>query len=160
MRLRIIIITLASTWLLSACGFIYKIDVPQGNIVTQEMVSQLERGMDRRQVTYIMGTPLVVDVFHIDRWDYVYSFKPGGGERTQRRLSLFFENDRLARVEGDVMPAGDEPGRTGRVTSVEIPLVEEKGLVGGFIDSIGLGGDEEPDKDKPADAEREDEDGD
>jgi len=149
MRQLLTIITLASTWLLSACGLIYKIDVPQGNLVTQEMVSQLERGMDRRQVTYIMGTPLVVDVFHVNRWDYVYSFRPGGGERIQRRLSLYFENDRLARVEGDVMPAADGSEGTGRVTSVEIPLKEEKGIVGGFIDNIGLGGDEDPDKDKP-----------
>jgi len=153
MRQLLIIITLASSWLLSACGLIYKLDIPQGNIVTQEMVSQLERGMDRRQVAYIMGTPLVVDVFHVNRWDYVYSFQPGGGERTQRRLSLYFENDRLARVEGDVMPAGDEKGGTGRVTSVEIPLKEEKGIVGGFMDSIGLGNDEAPDKDKPDDAQ-------
>ena len=105
------ILLLAST--LAACTganvpFVYKIDIPQGNIVTQDMVSQLERGMDKQRVTYILGTPLLMDVFHQNRWDYVYSFTPGGGKRQGRRISLYFENDRLVRIEGDIKPAETE----------------------------------------------------
>lgn len=86
----------------------YRIDVRQGNYVTQEMVAQLKPGMTREQVRFILGTPLVTDIFHADRWDYVYSFKPGRGERQLRRFAVFFEDDRLVRVAGDVV--GAEPG--------------------------------------------------
>ena len=83
----------------------YRIDVRQGNLVTQEMVDQLKPGLSRDQVRFILGTPLIADVFHADRWDYVYRFQPGHGRSEQRRLSVFFVDDRLARVEGDVIPA-------------------------------------------------------
>lgn len=81
---------------------VYKIDVQQGNLVSQEMLDQLELNMPSQKVRFIMGTPLVVDVFHQNRWDYIYNFQPGGKERQQRRISLFFENEQLVRVEGDV----------------------------------------------------------
>jgi outer membrane protein assembly factor BamE len=58
----------------------YRIDIRQGNYITQEMVAQLKPGMSRDQVRFILGTPLVADIFHADRWDYIYSFKPGRGE--------------------------------------------------------------------------------
>lgn len=80
---------------------VYRIDIPQGNIITQEMVDQLRPGLTKRQVTFILGTPLVRDTFHQDRWDYVYSFQRGGGERAQERLTVFFENGELSRFTGD-----------------------------------------------------------
>lgn len=86
----------------------YRIDIRQGNYVTQEMVAQLKPGMTRDQVRFILGTPLVTDVFHADRWDYVYSFRPGRGETQLRRFAVFFEESKLARVAGDVV--GAEPG--------------------------------------------------
>lgn len=96
---------IALTIFASAAGCsIYRIDVTQGNILTQEMVDRLEPGMTRRQVRAIMGTPVLRDPFHADRWDYVYWFQPGGGEPEQRRVALFFENDRLVRIEGDLRP--------------------------------------------------------
>ncbi|MBZ0145382.1 MAG: outer membrane protein assembly factor BamE [Rhodocyclaceae bacterium] len=88
----------------------YRIDIRQGNFVTQEMVAQLKPGMTRDQVRFILGTPLVADIFHADRWDYIYSFKPGRGEAQLRRFAVFFEGNRLARVAGDVV--GAEPGET------------------------------------------------
>lgn len=88
----------------------YRIDIRQGNYVTQEMVAQLKPGMTRDQVRFILGTPLVADIFHADRWDYIYSFKPGRGELQLRRFAVFFEDNRLARVAGDVV--GAEPGET------------------------------------------------
>ena len=80
---------------------VYRIDIPQGNIVTQEMVDQLRPGLTKQQVNFIMGTPLVRDTFHQNRWDYLYSFQPGGGVRVQEVLSLFFQNNELVRFEGD-----------------------------------------------------------
>ena len=83
---------------------VYKISIPQGNIITQEMIDQLRPGMTKRQVIFVMGTPLVRDPFHQDRWDYVYNFMPGGGVRGQERVSVFFEEDQLVRFTGDFTP--------------------------------------------------------
>ena len=92
---------------LSGCGFIpgvYKIDVQQGNVVTQDMVDQLRPGMTQRQVRFIMGTPLIQDTFHPERWDYLYSLKSGRSERVQERISLTFEDNRLIGLSGDFIP--------------------------------------------------------
>ena len=80
---------------------VYRIDVPQGNIITQKQVDQLRPGLTKRQVTFILGTPLVRDTFNQNRWDYLYSFQRGGGERAQERLTVFFENDKLVKLAGD-----------------------------------------------------------
>lgn len=98
---------------LVACGSIgsldfpgvYKIGIPQGNIITQEMVDQLRPGMTKRQVIFVMGTPLVRDPYNQNRWDYVYSFQPGGGVRGQERITVFFEDDALTRLTGDFSPS-------------------------------------------------------
>ena len=82
----------------------YKIDIQQGNVVTQEMVDQLRPGMTRAQVQYVMGTPLLEDSFNRDRWDYVYSNQPGGGDRTQTTVTVIFEADSLVSIEGDLRP--------------------------------------------------------
>ncbi len=81
----------------------YRIDVRQGNFVTQDMVARLKPGMTREQVRFALGTPLVADMFHADRWDYVYRFQPGRGEAQSRRLVVFFEDGKLVRVGGDVV---------------------------------------------------------
>ncbi|MEK6593817.1 MAG: outer membrane protein assembly factor BamE [Pseudomonadota bacterium] len=83
----------------------YKIDIQQGNYVTQDMVAKLKPGMTRAQVRFALGTPLMVDPFRTDRWDYVYVFQKGGAVTEHRRLAVFFKEDRLERVEGDVVPA-------------------------------------------------------
>lgn len=79
-------------------------------MVTQEMVAQLKPGMTKDQVRFALGTPLVADVFHADRWDYIYRFKPGRGDVQQRRVTVFFEDGRLARLTGDVVAT--EPGQS------------------------------------------------
>jgi outer membrane protein assembly factor BamE len=81
----------------------YRIDVRQGNYVTQDMVARLKPGMSRDQVRFALGTPLVTDMFHADRWDYVYRFQPGRGEAQLRRIVVFFEDGKLTRVGGDVV---------------------------------------------------------
>jgi outer membrane protein assembly factor BamE len=83
----------------------YRIDIQQGNVVTQEMVAKLKPGMTRQQVRFVMGTPPIVDPFHADRWDYVYYLNKRGEIVEQRRLVLYFDGDLLKRVEGDVVAA-------------------------------------------------------
>lgn len=88
----------------------YRIDVRQGNYVSQEMVSQLKPGMSKDQVRFALGTPLLKDMFHEDRWDYVYLFQPGKGKSEERKISVFFDaQGRLLRLSGDVVPAGTKP---------------------------------------------------
>ncbi|WP_415257374.1 outer membrane protein assembly factor BamE [Thauera phenylacetica] len=120
-----------SSGLISGCSFDsvvglvdpYRIDVRQGNYVDQEMVAQLRRGMSRDQVRYVLGSPLVVDMFRSDRWDYVYRFRPGSGEAQQRVISLFFAGDVLDRIEGDVAAASGDAAAAPQPRSrvVEIP---------------------------------------
>ena len=85
----------------------YRMEIQQGNFVSQDMLSKLKRGMTREQVRFVLGTPLVADMFHADRWDYVFYREIPRKPREERRVSVFFENDRLARVEGDVVPEGE-----------------------------------------------------
>lgn len=106
--------------LLVSCS-IYKLDVQQGNVVTQEAVNQLKPGMNKRQVRYIMGSPLLVDVFHQTRWDYVYTNQPGGEARQQRKISLFFEADVLKGVEGDFKPGELPVEETSKDMMVPVP---------------------------------------
>ena len=94
---------------LGACGFVgfpgvYKINVEQGNIIDQEMADQLKPGMSRRQVRFIMGTPLVEDTFNQNRWDYVYVKRNGRNVLSESRMTVIFEGDSLLSVEGDYLP--------------------------------------------------------
>jgi outer membrane protein assembly factor BamE len=101
----------------TACGFVgfpgvYRINVEQGNIIDQEKVDKLKIGMSRRQVRFILGTPLIEDSFNVDRWDYTHTIRNGKNSILAERLTVFFEGDKLARIEGDFTPGGgqeDEP---------------------------------------------------
>ncbi|MBK1700349.1 outer membrane protein assembly factor BamE [Thiococcus pfennigii] len=84
--------------------FVYKMPVQQGNIITEDMVDSLRPGMTKRQVRFLLGTPLLVDFFHADRWDYTYTLRRGHEPMETKRLTLFFEDDALARIEGDMRP--------------------------------------------------------
>jgi outer membrane protein assembly factor BamE len=104
-------VVLAALVLLAAgCGWLapYRMDIQQGNFVSQEMVSQLRSGMTKEQVRFLLGTPLVTDIFHADRWDYVYLLDRPGRPPQRRRLVVFFEEGKLARVDGDVVAAARE----------------------------------------------------
>ena len=90
----------------------YRIDIQQGNYITQEMVSQLKPGMSKDQVRFVLGTPLLTNIFHAERWDYVYSFDRRGQPREQRRVAVFFQDGKLARLDGDVVPAGAKGAET------------------------------------------------
>ena len=95
--------------------FVYKMTIQQGNIVTEEMVDRLEPGMSKSQVRFLLGTPMLADLFHADRWDYTYTIRRGHDEMQLTRLTLLFQEDALVRVEGDLRPdpsraAQREPG--------------------------------------------------
>lgn len=104
---------------------IHRIDIQQGNVVTQEMVEKLRPGMTRQQVRFVLGTPPLVDPFHVNRWDYVYYFNKGGKVIEHRRLILLFEADTLKRIEGDVIPgavgAATKPAEPGKAPVVSQP---------------------------------------
>jgi outer membrane protein assembly factor BamE len=108
MKKLLIIITCFASLHLVACAsrwhIVHRIDVQQGNVVTQDMVDQLKTGMNRSQVQFIMGTPLVIDTFHQQRWDYIYYFKPGYGDATEQKVTLSFDNDTLTGITGAVHP--------------------------------------------------------
>ena len=115
MRRSCLLLVAASSALIAACsykpGFLneYKIDVQQGNVLSQEMVAQLKPGQTRDQVRFLLGTPLVADIFHQQRWDYVYRYKNGQtGVTDSRKLTVFFDSEgKLQRIAGDVA-AGDD----------------------------------------------------
>jgi outer membrane protein assembly factor BamE len=103
--------SLLAAVLLSGCGVPnipgitpYRMEIQQGNSVTQDMVARLTPGMSKEEVRVVLGTPLLTDIFHAERWDYVYSREPvGGGSREQRKLVVHFTDGKLARIDGDVV---------------------------------------------------------
>jgi outer membrane protein assembly factor BamE len=125
---------------LESLPFVYKMTVQQGNIVTPEMVDRLELGMTKHQVEMVMGTPLLTDFFHSNRWDYSYTIKRGHDRMEQRDLTLHFQEDQLMRVEGDLQP---NPTRAAAAAPQEIAVSvpdhkERKGLLTKSLNVIGL----------------------
>ncbi|AEK63679.1 outer membrane protein assembly factor BamE [Collimonas fungivorans] len=86
----------------------YRIDIQQGNFVSKEMLAQVKEGMTREQVRFALGTPLLTDLFHDDRWDYVFRLQKGNGEVTTSRVSVFFNGNLLARVDGGNLPTEND----------------------------------------------------
>ena len=105
---------LAGLALAASCSYVpripgvtpYRIEIQQGNFISQEMVAQLKPGMSKEQVRLALGTPLLNDIFHADRWDYVFWREKPGADREQRKLTVFFEDGRLTRLDGDLVAAG------------------------------------------------------
>src|SRR3970040_1016170 len=87
--------------IVEAC--IYRIDIQQGNVIEEEAVDQVQLGMSRSAVQFLLGTPMVADAFHQQRWDYTYYFRRGRSREIERRwLVVYFEQDRVVRIERDV----------------------------------------------------------
>ena len=116
--------------------FVYRIDIHQGNIFTQEMVNQIKPGMSKRQVGFIMGTPLISDAFHADRWDYVFSDEPLGEDRVEKKFSVLFDNDQLVGVQGDIRPTDMPSSDTKKDVTVEIPKIKRDKTVWQSITGI------------------------
>lgn len=107
-----ILVALAAVFL-AACSMSnplkpYKLDIQQGNVVTQDMVAKLRPGMTKSQVRFILGSPLLVDIFHGNRWDYVYTYKKAGKLTEERKITVWFDGDLLQKVTGDVVPGTAE----------------------------------------------------
>jgi len=100
-KLLISLITFASLSI-TGCSIdqlrVYKINVQQGNALEQEDVQRVKIGMTRRQVEFLLGSPMLVDPFREDRWDYVFYFKPGYGKPQKATLTLWFDNDHVTRI--------------------------------------------------------------
>jgi outer membrane protein assembly factor BamE len=126
--LRSVFAAIAATFALTACSFFspYRIDIRQGNYVNDAMLAQLQLGMSREQVRFVLGSPLVADLFHSDRWDYIYRFQPGNGKKeTQRQVSVFFSNDKLSRVENDTDPVEGQEPTGGSARIIEVPKAKK-----------------------------------
>ena len=93
---------------LDAYSITYKISIQQGVVVTQEMADQLRNGMSRDQVRFVLGTPILTDPFHADRWDYPFRFQPGRGRIEERRFTVWFDDGKLVRYNGDALPTEEE----------------------------------------------------
>lgn len=109
MRIKLIIVSL----LLASCGSVsrlpsftpHKIEINQGNLITPEMRRKLKPGMSRSQVRALLGTPLIADAFHANRWDYAYRLEQNNKLVDQQRMTLYFEGENLARIDDGNMPA-------------------------------------------------------
>jgi len=153
---RILVAGFFCFWL-SACSQVprivteYRIDVQQGNVLSQEMVSQLKPGQTRDQVRYILGTPMLADMFHANRWDYVYRMEDGRTKAVQtRKLTVFFDQEgRLEKISGDVGPAqaGDLTGPVAKMQVIDLgsapegqplPPPETKGFFGRMKERLGF----------------------
>jgi outer membrane protein assembly factor BamE len=86
----------------------YRPDIQQGNFISKEMLAQLQVGQSRDQVKFILGTPLLTDIFHQDRWDYPFYLARGNGELTSAKVVIFFKDDKVERFEGGNLPSEQE----------------------------------------------------
>lgn len=115
MRIKIILLSL----LLSSCTSFYiplltpyKMDIRQGNFVTPAMREKLKIGMTKPQVQFVLGTPLIQDVFHQNRWDYVYSYEHARKIVDTQKMTLYFQGDKLVRIVDGSQSAADAPAKT------------------------------------------------
>ena len=121
--------------------FVYRPQIQQGNVVTQEQVNQLMPGMTKRQVKFLLGSPMLTDVFHVDRWDYAYTFGEGSTPSETSRVTVYFDQDRLVRVAGDLRPqpeAEREEKKKEVVVSVPDWVPPKKTLWEKALDTVGL----------------------
>lgn len=98
--------SIALVWLISfSTACVYQLDVQQGNKLEPQDIESVEVGMTRNQVRFLLGTPVVTDVFHDDRWDYIYYFRAGKSKRPERRwLIVWFDENIVREVQRDVTP--------------------------------------------------------
>jgi outer membrane protein assembly factor BamE len=109
----------------------YRPDIQQGNFISQEMLAQLKVGQTRDQVKFILGTPLLTDVFHANRWDYPFYLARGNGELTKARVTIYFKDDKVEKFDGGNLPTEKEYiariAGPSRVAAKEAPKKEEAG---------------------------------
>ena len=115
---------------------VYKIDINQGNYLSQDMVDRLKVGMTRQQVKQTLGTPLVTSAFRDNRWDYVYEFTRQGRVREHRQFTVYFAEEKLSRWEGDEMPQSvvELNRAAGEKALKKQPDADDQGFFGKIID--------------------------
>ena len=126
---------------------VYRIDIQQGNVIEQEMLDKLKPGMVKDQIHFIMGTPTIVDPFRNDRWEYIYTFSKGGNRRQQRHITIYFEEDKLAYLEGGVVPGIRRPPEDYRKErkTVDVPSNRHKqGFFSRLLNVLPFVGDDVP----------------
>jgi len=113
---------------LPACGLVYKLPTRQGNVIEQKQLDQLKPGMTRDQVKFLMGTPMAASAFRPERWDYVGYYKTPRGQKYTRIVTLWFDDDKLARTEGAAAPSTEDKSApdTGSAIKEQEKLKEEK----------------------------------
>jgi outer membrane protein assembly factor BamE len=112
---------------LDRAPLVYRPVIQQGNVVSQEQINELEPGMTKRQVRFLLGTPMLTDVFHANRWDYTFTRGKGSRPEQIRKVTVYFENDRLVRIAGDMRPqAPEEREEVKKEVVVTVPDWEPK----------------------------------
>lgn len=123
---------------------VYSINVQQGNMIDQSMIDQLRPNMTKRQVLYIMGSPMLNDIFHSDRWDYIYSNQPGGEPRQQKKITLVFDGDNIVGIQGDFKPSSLPVVQPSEETTVEVPKREVEKTLWEMLTGLFSSDDTEP----------------
>jgi outer membrane protein assembly factor BamE len=115
---------------------VYKIDINQGNYITQDMVDRLKPGLTKPQVRLVLGTPLIQSAFRDNRWDYVYEFTRQGRRVEHRQFTVYFVDDKLARWEGDEMPKSiaDLNKAAAERTLGKMPQTDDPGIMGRIVE--------------------------
>lgn len=121
--------------------FVYRMTVQQGNIVSEEMIDQLQFGMTKSQVQYLLGTPMLADMFHTNRWDYTYTVRRGHQPMEVKPLTVWFENDQLVRIDGAQPNASRaEAALENRELVVSVPdWQDNRGLIRKTLNALGGG---------------------
>lgn len=117
---------------------VYKLDINQGNFLTQDMVDKLKAGQTRQQVRLVLGTPLLTSAFHDNRWDYVYQYMRNGRVVEKRQFTVYFVEDKVARWEGDDLPVST--AQLNRIAAdralAHAPSADDKGAFERFLDIL------------------------
>jgi outer membrane protein assembly factor BamE (lipoprotein component of BamABCDE complex) len=118
------LILLSVSLFLFSCSYIqpHRLDIQQGNIVEQKKVNQLKLGMSRDQVQFVLGTSMLVDVFHSNRWDYIHTMKNGHNKMEQKQLTLYFKDDKLIKIMGDMKPRVVNNDALNKNEHISVPL--------------------------------------
>lgn len=135
-------------------GFPYRANVQQGNWITASQVALLQPGMSRDQVQFALGSPMLTSILHSNRWDYTYYYQPGSGKPQHRLFTVWFDNDRLVRWEGDAVPEVQpfqKGAQDGKIDLVEVDKIAETAPSAataapqeGVTETLDIGGDPVP----------------
>ncbi|SJM93732.1 outer membrane protein assembly factor BamE [Crenothrix polyspora] len=154
MRKSLCFLSVSASLTLTACSTVlsylpvYTIDIQQGNIIDQAMVDQLQPRMTKRQVLYILGSPMLIDTFHQNRWDYVYSEQRNGEDRQQKKITLLFDDEeKITSIQGDFKPGKAPAFKTTVETTVDVPRRDiEKTVWEKIIGVFGFDGNDDAPK--------------